>query len=39
MTLRFPLKLVMVVCLMLAIGTPLSAQAQHFHELDKNFSG
>ena len=37
MTLRFPLKLVMVVCLMLAIGTPLSAQAQHFHELDKNF--
>ncbi|MBC7837871.1 MAG: hypothetical protein H7Y39_04435 [Nitrospiraceae bacterium] len=22
---------------MLAIGTPLSAQAQHFHELDKNF--
>ena len=37
MTLRFPLQLVMVVCLMLAIGTPLSAQAQHFHELDKNF--
>lgn len=37
MTLRFPLKLVMVVCLMLAIGTPHSAQAQHFHELDKNF--
>jgi hypothetical protein len=37
MSLRFPLKLVMVVCLVLAIGTPLSAQAQHFHELDKNF--
>ncbi len=37
MSLRFPLKLVMAICLMLAIGTPLSAQAQHFHELDKNF--
>jgi hypothetical protein len=37
MSLRFSLKLVMAICLMLAIGTPLSAQAQHFHELDKNF--
>ena len=37
MALRFPLKSVMAICLMLAIGTPLSAQAQHFHELDKNF--
>ncbi|MDN5941354.1 MAG: hypothetical protein L0H94_05690 [Nitrospira sp.] len=37
MSLRFPLKLVMVICVMLAIGTPLSPQAQHFHELDKNF--
>jgi hypothetical protein len=37
MALRFPLQLVMVACLGLAIGTPLSAQAQHFHELDKNF--
>jgi hypothetical protein len=37
MALRFPLQLVMAVCLMLAIGAPLSAQAQHFHELDKNF--
>ena len=37
MSLRFSLKLVTVLCLMLAIGTPRSAQAQHFHELDKNF--
>ncbi len=37
MSLRFSLKLVTVLCLMLAIGTPRSAHAQHFHELDKNF--
>jgi len=37
MSLRYLLKSVVVCCLMLAIGTPLSAQAQHFHELDKNF--
>ena len=37
MSLRCLLKLVMVFSVMLAIGTPLSAQAQHFHELDKNF--
>jgi hypothetical protein len=37
MSLRFPLKLVVVICLILAIGPPLSVQAQHFHELDKNF--
>ncbi len=37
MSLRFSLKLVTVLCLMLAIGTPRPAQAQHFHELDKNF--
>ena len=37
MSLRCLLKLVMVFSVMLTIGTPLSAQAQHFHELDKNF--
>jgi hypothetical protein len=37
MSLRFLLKSVVVCFLMLAIGAPLSAQAQHFHELDKNF--
>ena len=37
MSLRCLLKVVMVFSVMLAIGTPLSAQAQHFHELDKNF--
>ena len=37
MSLRFLLKPVVVCCLMLAIGAPVSAQAQHFHELDKNF--
>ena len=37
MSLRFLLKPIVVCGLMLAIGTPLSAQAQHFHELDKNF--
>jgi hypothetical protein len=37
MSLRCLLKLVMVFSVMLAIGAPLSAQAQHFHELDKNF--
>ena len=37
MSLRFLLKQIIVCGLMLAIGTPLSAQAQHFHELDKNF--
>ena len=37
MSLRFLLKSVVVGFLMLAIGAPLSAQAQHFHELDKNF--
>ena len=36
-SLRFLLKPIIVCGLMLAIGTPLSAQAQHFHELDKNF--
>jgi hypothetical protein len=37
MSLRCLLKLVMVFSVILAIGAPLSAQAQHFHELDKNF--
>jgi len=37
MSLRFLLKPIIVCGLMLAIETPLSAQAQHFHELDKNF--
>ena len=37
MSLRFLLKPIIVCGLMLAIGIPLSAQAQHFHELDKNF--
>ena len=37
MSLRFLLKPIIVCGLMLAIGSPLSAQAQHFHELDKNF--
>jgi hypothetical protein len=37
MSLRFLLKSVFVCFLMLAIGAPLSTQAQHFHELDKNF--
>ena len=36
MSLRF-LKPAVVCFLMLVIGAPLSAQAQHFHELDKNF--
>ena len=36
MSLKF-LKPACVCFLMLAIGVPLSAQAQHFHELDKNF--
>jgi hypothetical protein len=36
MSLQF-LKSVCVCFLMLMIGVPLSAQAQHFHELDKNF--
>ncbi len=36
MSLQF-LKPAWVCFLMLAIGAPLSAQAQHFHELDKNF--
>jgi hypothetical protein len=31
------LKPVVVCFVMLALGVPLSAQAQHFHELDKNF--
>ncbi len=31
------LKPVVMCFLMLALGGPLSAQAQHFHELDKNF--
>lgn len=37
MSLRCLLKAVIVFSVMLAIGVPLSAQAQHFHELDKNF--
>ncbi len=37
MSLRCLLKSGVVCFLMLAIGAPLSAQAQHFHELDKNF--
>jgi hypothetical protein len=37
MSLRCLLKPVIVSCVMLVIGVPLSAQAQHFHELDKNF--
>jgi hypothetical protein len=36
MSLQF-LKSAVVCFLMLALGGPLSAQAQHFHELDKNF--
>ena len=36
MSLQF-LKPACVCFLILAIGVPLSAQAQHFHELDKNF--
>jgi hypothetical protein len=36
MSLQF-LKPACVCFLILAIGAPLSAQAQHFHELDKNF--
>ncbi len=36
MSLQF-LKSACVCFLMLAIGAPLSAQAQHFHELDKKF--
>jgi len=36
MSLQF-LKPACVCFLMLAMGVPLSAQAQHFHELDKNF--
>lgn len=37
MSLQCLLKAVIVFSVMLAIGAPLSAQAQHFHELDKNF--
>jgi hypothetical protein len=37
MSLRCLLKAVIVFSVMLAIEAPLSAQAQHFHELDKNF--
>lgn len=37
MSLRSLLKAVIVFSVMLAIGAPLSTQAQHFHELDKNF--
>jgi len=37
MALQFLLKPVIMCFLMLVIGVPLSAQAQHFHELDKNF--
>ena len=37
MSLRSLLKPVVMCCWILAIGIPLSAQAQHFHELDKNF--
>jgi hypothetical protein len=37
MSLRCLLRTVIVFGVMLAIGVPLSAQAQHFHELDKNF--
>ena len=37
MSLRCLLRTVIVFGVMLAIGAPLSAQAQHFHELDKNF--
>jgi hypothetical protein len=37
MSLRCLLRAVIVFGVMLAIGVPLSAQAQHFHELDKNF--
>lgn len=37
MSLRYLLRAVIVFGVMLAIGAPLSAQAQHFHELDKNF--
>lgn len=37
MSLRCLLKAIIVFSVMLAIGAPLSAQAQHFHELDKNF--
>jgi hypothetical protein len=37
MSLRCLLRAVIVFGVMLAIGAPLSAQAQHFHELDKNF--
>ena len=37
MSLRLLLKPVIMCCWMLAIGIPLNAQAQHFHELDKNF--
>jgi len=37
MPLRCLLRAVIVFGVMLAIGAPLSAQAQHFHELDKNF--
>jgi hypothetical protein len=37
MSLRCLLRAVIAFGVMLAIGVPLSAQAQHFHELDKNF--
>ena len=36
MSLRF-LKPMVVCCLMLVIGVPFSAEAQHFHELDKQW--
>jgi hypothetical protein len=37
MSLRLLLNPVVMCCWLLAVGIPLSAQAQHFHELDKNF--
>lgn len=37
MSLRLLLKPAVMCCWLLAVGIPLSAQAQHFHELDKNF--
>lgn len=37
MSLRCLIKSGVMCFLMLMIGVPLSAQAQHFHELDKNF--
>jgi hypothetical protein len=37
MSLRLLLSPLVMCCWLLAVGIPLSAQAQHFHELDKNF--